>query len=58
VPGTAGHGGPEIDWDIDRNLSWSRIVADCRDWAQLAASAISPRADVVATVEWIAAADL
>ena len=52
------HGGPQIDWAIDRNLSWSRIVTDCRDRAQLAATAISPRADLVAAVEWIAAADL
>jgi hypothetical protein len=50
--------GSEIDWGIDRNLSWSQIVSDCRDWAQLAATAITPRADLVATVEWIAATDV
>lgn len=52
------HASPQIDWAIDRDLAWSQIVTDCRDWAQLAATAIPPHTDVVATVEWIAANDL
>ncbi|WP_369230300.1 HEAT repeat domain-containing protein [Streptomyces sp. R21] len=53
-----GAGGPGIDWDIDRRWSWHRIVADCRDWALLAADATARAPDLVATVCWIDASDL
>lgn len=48
----------QIDWAVDRALPWDRIVTHCRDWAQLAAAEASPRPGLVATIEWIAAADL
>ncbi|WP_435647439.1 HEAT repeat domain-containing protein [Kitasatospora purpeofusca] len=54
------HGGlgPGIDWDVDRRLLWARIVADCRDWALLAAEATDKAADLIATICWIDASDL
>lgn len=48
----------KIDWAVDRSLPWDRIVTHCRDRAQLAAAEIFPRPGLVATIEWIAAADL
>jgi hypothetical protein len=51
-------GGPGIDWNVDRRWSWPRIVADCRDWALLAADATATATDLVATVCWIDASDL
>ncbi|MER7846245.1 HEAT repeat domain-containing protein [Kitasatospora sp. NPDC096077] len=56
--GLFGVGGPDIDWDVDRRLPWAGIVADCRDWALLAAEATAGGADLVATISWIDAADL
>jgi len=53
-----GVGGPGIDWDVDRRWPWARIVADCRDWALLAADATAKDPDLVATVCWIDACDL
>ncbi|MDH6129839.1 hypothetical protein [Kitasatospora sp. GP82] len=50
--------GPGIDWDIDRQLPWARIVAECRDWALLAAEATDKAPDLVATICWIDASDL
>jgi len=52
------HSGPQIEWNVDRDAPWSRIVTDCRDWAQLAASAIPARAELVACLEWIGFDDL
>ncbi|MFD4909316.1 hypothetical protein [Kitasatospora purpeofusca] len=52
-----GHG-PGIDWDVDRRLPWARIVADCRDWALLAAEATDKAPDLIATICWIDASDL
>ncbi|WSA74317.1 hypothetical protein OG930_44565 [Streptomyces sp. NBC_01799] len=52
-----GHG-PGIDWEVDRRLPWARIVADCRDWALLAAEATDEAPDLVATICWIDASDL
>lgn len=48
----------QIDWSVDRTLAWDRIVTHCRDWAGLVAAEITPRPGLVATIEWIAAADL
>ncbi|MET7622291.1 hypothetical protein [Streptomyces sp. NPDC005408] len=56
--GAFGGHGPGIDWEIDRRLPWDRIVADCRDWALLAAEATHNAPDLVATICWIDAADL
>jgi hypothetical protein len=56
--GAFGGHGPGIDWEIDRRLPWDRIVADCRDWALLAAEATNHSPDLVATVCWIDASDL
>ncbi|WP_249374829.1 HEAT repeat domain-containing protein [Streptomyces sp. I05A-00742] len=56
--GTFGSHGPGIDWEIDRRLPWDRIVADCRDWALLAAEATDKAPDLVATICWIDASDL
>ncbi|WP_406369521.1 hypothetical protein OG788_06710 [Streptomyces sp. NBC_00647] len=56
--GAFGGHGPGIDWDIDRQLSWGQIVADCRDWALLAAEATDKAPDLVATICWIDASDL
>jgi hypothetical protein len=50
--------GPGIDWAVDRQLPWARIVADCRDWAVLAAEATDRAPDLVATICWIDASDL
>ncbi|MGA5823363.1 HEAT repeat domain-containing protein [Kitasatospora sp. NPDC094028] len=50
--------GPGIDWDIDRRWPWARIVAECRDWALLAAEATDRAPDLVATISWIDASDL
>ncbi|MER5386411.1 HEAT repeat domain-containing protein [Streptomyces sp. NPDC002688] len=56
--GAFGGHGPGIDWGIDRQLSWGQIVADCRDWALLAAEATDKAPDLVATICWIDASDL
>ncbi|MGW3084127.1 HEAT repeat domain-containing protein [Streptomyces sp. NPDC001110] len=56
--GAFGGHGPGIDWDIDRQLSWAQIVADCRDWALLAAEMTDKAPDLVATICWIDASDL
>jgi hypothetical protein len=56
--GTFWDRGPEIDWDIDRRSPWAQIVADCRDWALLAAEATDKAPDLVATICWIDASDL
>ncbi|MFE4974293.1 HEAT repeat domain-containing protein [Kitasatospora sp. NPDC056651] len=53
-----GGGGPDLDWDVDRRLPWERIVADCRDWALLAAEETDKAPGLVATVCWIDASDL
>ncbi|MBO1417359.1 hypothetical protein J0670_22440 [Streptomyces sp. FH025] len=50
--------GPGIDWDVDRRSPWARIVADCRDWALLAAEATDKAPGLVATISWIDASDL
>ncbi|MFF8725753.1 HEAT repeat domain-containing protein [Streptomyces sp. NPDC015171] len=50
--------GPGIDWDVDRQLPWARIVTECRDWALLAAEATDKDPDLVATICWIDASDL
>lgn len=51
--------GSDIDWAVDRQKPWPRIVAECRDWALLAADATDQEdPDLVATVCWIAAEDL
>lgn len=55
---TLGAGSAQIDWAVDRDAPWDRIVADCRDWAQLAAEAVHSRPGLVATITWIDAADL
>ncbi|MFC8828467.1 hypothetical protein ACFT9I_24325 [Streptomyces sp. NPDC057137] len=47
-----------IDWAVDRRDPWPRIVADCRDWALLAAEATDQAPDRVAVICWIDAADL
>ncbi|WP_344461835.1 hypothetical protein [Kitasatospora kazusensis] len=56
--GASGGPGPGIDWDLDRQSSWARIVAHCRDWALLAAEATDKAPDLVATICWIDASDL
>ncbi|MET9890434.1 hypothetical protein ABZZ47_09505 [Streptomyces sp. NPDC006465] len=56
--GAFGGHGPGIDWDIDRQLSWRQIVAECRDWSLLAAEATDKAPDLVATICWIDASDL
>jgi hypothetical protein len=56
--GVLRHRGPGIDWEVDRRSPWDRIVADCRDWASLAAEAADRAPDLVATVCWIDASDL
>ncbi|MFD8695172.1 HEAT repeat domain-containing protein [Kitasatospora purpeofusca] len=50
--------GPAVDWDVDRRSPWDRIVADCRDWALLAAEATEKAPDLIATICWIDASDL
>ncbi|MFE6747289.1 HEAT repeat domain-containing protein [Kitasatospora purpeofusca] len=56
--GAHGGHGPAVDWDVDRRLPWDRIVADCRDWALLAAEATNKAPDLIATICWIDASDL
>ncbi|MCX4682964.1 HEAT repeat domain-containing protein [Kitasatospora purpeofusca] len=56
--GAHGVNGPGIDWEVDRRSPWARIVADCRDWALLAAEATDKAPDLIATICWIDASDL
>ncbi|WP_439681243.1 HEAT repeat domain-containing protein [Embleya sp. MST-111070] len=50
--------GPDIDWNVDIRSPRSGIVAECRNWALLAAEATAQAPDRVATICWIDAADL
>ncbi|MFJ8747276.1 HEAT repeat domain-containing protein [Embleya sp. NPDC127516] len=56
--GVYGGHGPDIDWSIDRGRPWPQIVAECREWALLAAEATDTARNLVATICWIDAADL
>lgn len=50
--------GPGIEWDVDRDKPWPLIVAECKEWALLAAEAAGTAPDLVATISWIDSADL
>ncbi|MFC1443158.1 HEAT repeat domain-containing protein [Streptacidiphilus sp. N1-10] len=49
--------GPDLDWEVDRALPWARTVAECRDWALLAAGEFTGEMDLAAMIDWIDSSD-
>jgi hypothetical protein len=50
--------GPDLDWEVDRESPWLQTVAECRDWALLAAGEFTRDTDLAAMINWVDASDV